>query len=233
MSPSAASGATPPLPQWLVEPGLTPYVQALDAMEAHAAAIAAGTTGERIWLVEHPPVITAGTSARSADLLLPDRFPVVEAGRGGQFTYHGPGQRVVYPMLDLNIRGRDVRAYVSALEWWVIDALATLGVTARIDDAGVGVWTETARGLAKIAAIGVRIRRWVSFHGVAINVATDLGHYDAIVPCGISALGVTRLADLVPGVGMRDLDDALFSGLPAFLERLGRPPASPESFTPH
>lgn len=203
-----------------MEPGPTPYEAALATMEAHVAAMAAGEAGERIWLVEHPPVVTAGTSSRVDDLLEPERFPVVPAGRGGRFTYHGPGQRVVYPMLDLGARGHDVRRYVSALEQWVVDALADLGVSARTDEAGVGVWTQTPAGLAKIAAIGVRVRRWISFHGVAINVSTDLSHYGAIVPCGISSLGVTRLADLVPGVTMGDLDSALLRGAPSFLDRL-------------
>ena len=210
----------PPLPLWHVEPGLTPYADALAAMENQVAAMADGTAAERIWLVEHPPVITAGTSARNADLLDPARFPVVAAGRGGQFTYHGPGQRVVYPMIDLGRRGRDVRIYVAALEQWVVDALAHLGVAARTDAAGVGVWTATPAGLAKVAAIGVRIRRWISFHGVAINVTTDLGHYGAIVPCGIATLGVTRLADVAPGVTMADLDSALERGVPSFMARL-------------
>ena len=213
------SPALPP-PEWRVQPGLTPYAEALAEMEAHVAAMAEGRAGERIWLVEHAPVVTAGTSARHADLLDPGRFPVVAAGRGGQFTYHGPGQRVVYPMLNLGARGHDVRRYVHALEQWVVDALAELGVTARTDAAGVGVWTETPAGLAKIGAIGVRVRRWISFHGVSINVSTDLSHYGAIVPCGISALGVTRLADILPHAGMAALDSALQQGVPAFLGRI-------------
>lgn len=230
---SADSSPSLPLPHWHVEPGLTPYADALAAMEDRVARMAAGTAGERIWLVEHPPVITAGTSAHTDDLLDPARFPVVAAGRGGQFTYHGPGQRVVYPMIDLGKRGRDVRVYVAALEQWVVQALAQLGVSARTDAAGVGVWTETATGLAKIAAIGVRIRRWVSFHGVAINVTTDLGHYGTIVPCGIAALGVTRLADVAPGVTMADLDAALKKGVPSFMAGLAHGSDGHETFIRH
>lgn len=208
MPPTRA--AAPPPPRWEVRPGLSPYADTLAAMEASVARIAGGTAPEQIWLVEHPPVITAGTSATPADLVDAGRFPVVEVGRGGRLTYHGPGQRVVYPLLDLGRRGRDVHAYVTALEGWVIAALAELGVRAFTHAAGVGIWVEARDGIAKIGAIGVRIRRWVSFHGLAINVTTDLSHFGAIVPCGIAAHGVARLADLVPGVSMADLDAALW-----------------------
>lgn len=178
-------------------------------MEASVARIANGTDAEQIWLVEHPPVITAGTSTTPGDLLDAGRFPLVPVGRGGRLTYHGPGQRVVYPLLDLGRRGRDVHGYVTALEGWVIAALGEFGVRAFLHEAGVGIWVEAGGGIAKIGAIGVRIRRWVSFHGLAINVSTDLDHFGAIVPCGIRNHGVARLADLVPGVQMADLDAAL------------------------
>ena len=204
-------------PEWLIAPGQTGYAQAVAGMETHVAAMNEGRAGERIWLVEHPPLYTAGTSARSADLL-DARFPVHETGRGGQYTYHGPGQRVVYTMLDLNRRGRDVRAFVARLEAWVIAALADFGVTGVIRDGRVGVWVPrpdkaplpdgTMRD-DKIAAIGVKLRRWVSFHGIAINVEPDLSHYSGIVPCGISGHGVTSLVDLGLPVGMADLDLAL------------------------
>lgn len=206
--------------EWTTLPGLTPYPDAVAAMEARVAEISAGRATEAIWLVEHPPIYTAGTSARAADLTDPGRFPVYPTGRGGQYTYHGPGQRVVYAMLDLNRRGRDVRAFVAALENWVIDALAEFGVRGEIRPGRVGVWVArpdlaplpdgTARE-DKIAAIGVKLRRWVSFHGLAINVEPDLSHYGGIVPCGISGHGVTSLVDLGLPVTMSDLDTALAS----------------------
>lgn len=207
-----------PLPEWLVAPGLTDYASALAVMEARVAAIHEGRAGELIWLVEHPPLYTAGTSARPADLLAPERFPVHYAGRGGQYTYHGPGQRVVYVMLDLNRRGRDVRAFVTRLEGWIIAALSDFAVTGHIREGRVGVWVERPDrprradgGLAedKIAAIGIKLRRWISFHGLAINVEPDLGHFDGIVPCGLQDFGVTSLVDLGLPVTMSDLDDAL------------------------
>jgi lipoyl(octanoyl) transferase len=210
----------PPPPQWRVIPGLSNYDTALAAMEAHVEAMLESRATEAIWLVEHAPVITAGTSADPAELVDGGRFPVVSAGRGGRYTYHGPGQRVVYPMLDLGGRGRDVRRYVEALEGWAIAALDDLGVKAFRHDAGTGIWVNTPLGLAKIGAIGVRVRRWISFHGLSINVSNDLTHYDAIVPCGISGLGVTRLADLVPSAGMADLDAALVRQLPVMLQFL-------------
>jgi lipoyl(octanoyl) transferase len=183
-------------------------------MEARAAAIAAGEAGELVWLLEHPPLYTAGVSAKAHDLLQADRFPVYRTSRGGQFTYHGPGQRVAYLMLDLNRRGRDVRAFVSALESWVVGALACFNVEGHVRPGRVGVWVERrAPGVApredKIAAIGVKLRRWVSFHGVSLNVEPDLTHFGGIVPCGIREHGVTSLVDLGLPVALDDADDAL------------------------
>ncbi len=226
--PVVAETATgqPPAPEWHVRPGLSPYTQTLAVMEALVAEIADNGAREQIWLIEHPPVLTAGTSAESADLVDADRFPVVHVGRGGRFTYHGPGQRVVYPMLNLGQRNRDVHAYVTALETWVIAALADFGVHAFVHDAGTGIWVDSAGGIAKIGAIGVRIRRWVTFHGLAINVATDLSHFDAIIPCGIAGRGVARLVDLAPGAGIADLDAALHRHLPALLQAITAAPAA-------
>jgi lipoyl(octanoyl) transferase len=204
--------------EWHAAPGLVPYPDALAAMEERAGLIARGAAPEAIWLVEHPPLYTAGTSARRADLTDPDRFPVFTAGRGGQYTYHGPGQRVVYVMLDLNQRGRDVRRFVATLEDWVIAALATFNISAGVRDGRVGVWVarpdkpplpDGTPHDDKIAAIGVKLRRWVSFHGLSINVEPDLGHFDGIVPCGIRDHGVTSLVDLGLPVAMQDLDSAL------------------------
>ena len=206
-----------PIPDWIVTPGLTDYATAVAAMESRVAAIRAGTAAEAIWLVEHPPVYTAGTSARPADLL-DARFPVHSTGRGGQYTYHGPGQRLVYVMLDLERRGRDVRAFVAALEGWTIAALAACGVVGEIRSGRVGVWVrrpsrpplpDGSPAEDKIAAIGIRMRRWVSFHGISVNVAPDLSHYSGIVPCGIFAHGVTSLADLGRTIPMADVDLAL------------------------
>lgn len=204
--------------EWKVEPGLIPYPQALVFMETRAAAIAAGEAGELIWLVEHPPLYTAGTSADPGDLTDPDRFPVFDAGRGGQYTYHGPGQRVAYVMLDVGRRGRDVRAFVHSLEEWVIRTLAEFNVKGERREGRVGVWVVrrdkplTAAGEPpedKIAAIGIRLRRWVSFHGLSINVEPELGHFEGIVPCGIREHGVTSLVDLGLPVSMEDVDVAL------------------------
>lgn len=206
------------MPEWIQSDTLVPYEEALAFMEARVAAIARGEAEEAIWLLEHPPLYTAGTSAKREDLVDPDRFPVYEAGRGGQYTYHGPGQRVVYVMLDLNRRGRDVRCFVRHLEDWVIAALAEFNVTGQIRDGRVGVWVErpekgsNADGSVredKIAAIGVKLRRWVSFHGISINVEPDLSHFSGIVPCGIREHGVTSLVDLGLPVTMADLDVAL------------------------
>lgn len=194
---------------WAVSAGQVPYLEAVAAMEARVAAIAAGQAGELVWLLEHPPLYTAGVSAKGTDLLDAGRFPVFEAGRGGQFTYHGPGQRVAYLMLDLNARRRDVRGYVRALEQWIIGALDAFNVEGRVVDGRVGVWTDAPRGEAKIAAIGVKVRRWVSFHGISLNVEPDLSHFGGIVPCGVSDAGVTSLVDLGRPVGMDEADAAL------------------------
>ena len=210
--------------EWTILPGLAGYQQTLAAMEARAGAIAAGDAPEAVWLLEHPPLYTAGTSARPADLTDPHRFPVFAAGRGGQYTYHGPGQRVVYVMLDLNRRGRDVRRFVCALEAWVIATLAAFNVRGERRAGRVGVWVtrpdrpaqpDGSRAEDKIAAVGVKLRRWVSFHGLSINVEPDLGHFDGIVPCGIRDHGVTSLVDLGLPVTMADLDVALRSAFPA------------------
>lgn len=220
-----------PLPDWRVAQAPVPYDQALREMEAHVESMASGAGRELVWLVEHPPVVTAGTSAAIEELVAPERFPVVEAGRGGRFTYHGPGQRVVYPMLNLAKRGRDVRRYVEGLEQWAICALADFGVQAFAHEAGTGIWVNTGAGLAKIGAIGIRVRRWISFHGLAINVSTHLDHYDAIIPCGITRHGVTRLQDLIPGATMAELDAALLRHLPSMLrsitDRRTRPHQAP------
>jgi len=212
---------------WAVSEDFVPYPEAVAAMEARAAEIAEGRAGELVWLLQHPPLYTAGVSARSADLLDPQRFPVFRTGRGGQFTYHGPGQRVVYLMLDLTVRGRDVRAFVRALQAWLIAALARMGVEGHIRDGRVGVWIERdgAGGSIredKIAAIGVKLRRWVSFHGVSLNVAPDLSHFSGIIPCGVVEHGVTSLSDLGVSASLAEADEAL---LESFREVFG--PATP------
>ena len=204
--------------EWIISDSPVAYEEAVAWMEARADAIARGEAPEAIWLLEHPPLYTAGTSARREDLRDPDRFPVFETRRGGQYTYHGPGQRVVYVMLDLNKRGRDVRAFVAALEAWVIATLAAFNVTGEVRAGRVGVWVArpdkpplpdgTPRE-DKIAAIGVRLRKWISFHGISINHDPDLSHFDGIVPCGITGHGVTSLVDLGLPVTMTDLDLAL------------------------
>jgi lipoyl(octanoyl) transferase len=194
---------------WAVSHGYVPYPEAVAAMEERVAAIAEGRAGELVWLLEHPPLYTAGVSAKPGDLLDAKRFPVFESGRGGQFTYHGPGQRVAYLMLDLNARRRDVRGYVQALEAWIIGALDAFNVEGRMVDGRVGVWTDTPAGEAKIAAIGVKVRRWVSFHGISLNVEPDLSHFSGIVPCGVTDAGVTSLIDLGRPVGMDEADAAL------------------------
>lgn len=194
---------------WETAPGLTPYPEAMAKMDAHADAIAQGQEPERVWLLEHPPLYTAGTSARPEDLVEPARFPVFRTGRGGQYTYHGPGQRVAYVMLDLKQRGGDVRAYVAGLERWVIATLADLGIEGERREDRVGVWVRRGSREDKIAAIGIRVRRWVSFHGISINVAPELSHFSGIVPCGIREHGVTSLADLGVPAGMTAVDAAL------------------------
>ncbi|MCA0272814.1 MAG: lipoyl(octanoyl) transferase LipB [Proteobacteria bacterium] len=199
-------------------PGLAGYAETLAAMEARVAAIHDGTADEAVWFLEHPPLYTAGTSAKPQDLTDPERFPVFAAGRGGQYTYHGPGQRVVYVMLDLNRRGRDVRRFVAELEAWIIAALAEFNVRGEMREGRVGVWVARPDRPAlpdgtpaedKIAAIGVKLRRWISFHGISINVEPDLSHFGGIVPCGIREHGVTSLVDLGLPVTMADLDAAL------------------------
>ncbi len=211
---------TLPAPEWRVEPGLTTYPDAVAFMEARVAAIRDRSASELVWLVEHPPLYTAGTSANAADLLDPTRLPVFATGRGGQYTYHGPGQRVGYVMLDLDARGRDIRNYVDALERWIIAALAELGVKGFQAPGRVGIWTDTPAGEAKIAAIGVRVRRWVSFHGFSLNIAPDLTNFAGIVPCGLPEYPVTSLAALGRSVEMRDTDAALKSTFPEFLAAL-------------
>jgi len=198
---------------------LVDYSSAVDAMEAHVGLVAQGQASERLWFLQHPPLYTGGTSAKPADLLNAGTFPVFETGRGGEYTYHGPGQRVVYVMLDLSARGRDVRAFVQSLEAWLIRVLADFGVEAGIRDGRIGVWVEKPNGEeAKIAAIGIRVRKWVSFHGISLNVAPDLSHFDGIVPCGISAFGVTSLADLGINVSMEEVDAALMKHAPEYLK---------------
>jgi lipoyl(octanoyl) transferase len=199
---------------WAISHGQIPYPEAVAAMEARAAAIAEGKAGELIWLLEHPPLYTAGVSSKESDLLDANRFPVFQSGRGGQFTYHGPGQRVAYVMLDLTKRRRDVRAFVASLEAWVIGALARFNVEGEIRDGRVGVWVErktpgVPKRDDKIAAIGVKLRRWVSFHGVSLNVEPELSHFSGIVPCGIAEHGVTSLVDLGLPVTMDEADEAL------------------------
>lgn len=208
---------TLPAVEWRHIDGLAPYAETLAAMEARAEAIHRGEAAEAIWLLEHPPLYTAGTSARVEDLVDPGRFPVFPVGRGGQYTYHGPGQRVIYCMLDVKARGGDVRCFVRKLEHWVIAALAEFNVRGEIRPGRVGVWVvrPDRRGPDgqpaedKIAAIGIKIRRWISFHGISINVEPDLSHFDGIVPCGIRDHGVTSLVDLGLPVTMADLDAAL------------------------
>lgn len=203
-----------PPPQWLVATTPVPYPEAVAIMEARVAAIAAGTARELVWLVEHPPLYTAGVSAKPQDLIAPDRFEVFQTGRGGQYTYHGPGQRVVYVMLDLNRRQKDVRLFVQALEQWIIDTLWQFNVEGHIRDGRVGVWVDRKdKGLPptenKIAALGIKLRRWVSFHGISLNVEPDLSHFSGIVPCGITQHGVTSLLDLGLPVTMDEVDYAL------------------------
>lgn len=217
MVPMKAPPDMPPV-HWETADSPVEYEAAVARMEAHADAMARGEAGELIWLLEHPPLYTAGTSADPRDLVAPDRFPVHPSKRGGQYTYHGPGQRVAYVMLDVGKRGRDVRAFVNALEEWVIDTLAEFNVTGERRDGRVGVWVVrtdkplTATGRPpedKIAAIGVRLRKWISFHGISINVEPDLEHFSGIVPCGISEHGVTSLVDLGLPVTIEDVDIAL------------------------
>ena len=199
--------------EWRVEDRLVPYEEAVAAMEARAAAIAAGRADELVWLLEHPPLYTAGTSAKPADLVEPERFPVHPSGRGGQYTYHGPGQRIAYVMLDLTRRRQDLRAYVASLEAWLIATLDAFTIRAERREDRVGVWVrrpEKGEGAEdKIAAIGIRVRRWVSLHGISLNVEPDLSHFSGIVPCGVRGHGVTSISDLGRIVGMAEVDMAL------------------------
>jgi lipoyl(octanoyl) transferase len=211
---------------WVVSDVAVDYPVALAAMKDRAAAIARGEANEAVWLVEHPPLYTAGTSAVARDLLDADRFPVFEAGRGGEYTYHGPGQRVAYVMLDLRARGRDVRCLVQGLEGWMIDTLAAFNVDGYTSEGRIGVWVRQPGrpgGESKIGAIGVRVSKWVTTHGIALNVAPDLGHFDGIVPCGIADRGVSSLEDLGRIVSMPEVDMALRT---AFERRFG-PTAAP------
>lgn len=206
------AAGSPPV-EWVIADDLVEYPAAVAEMEARVAAIAAGTAPERVWLVEHPPLYTAGTSANDADLIAPARFPVHATGRGGQYTYHGPGQRVAYVMLDLTRRRQDLRLFVATLESWIIQTLAQFNVRGERRDDRVGVWVRRPEKADdaedKIAAIGIRVRRWVTFHGISINVEPDLGHFDGIIPCGVRDHGVTSLADLGRVVTMPEVDGIL------------------------
>ena len=206
--------------EWRVSTAPQPYAETLAAMEARATAIRAEGARELVWLLEHPPLYTAGTSADPAELVAPDRFPVHKAGRGGRYTYHGPGQRVGYLMLDLDRRGRDVRLFVHALEAWLIDTLADLGVSAHVAPGRVGIWVDTPQGEAKVGAIGVRVRRWVTLHGFSVNIDPDLTHFGGIVPCGLPDFGVTSLARLGTVSGLKQFDDALRNRFETFLSAL-------------
>lgn len=222
-----SSDLPPPLPfpasvEWRVDSGLVDYPAALAEMEARAAAIYEDEAQERVWLLEHPPLYTAGTSADPAELLDP-RFPVHDAGRGGRYTYHGPGQRIGYLNIDLRERGKDVRNFVHHLEGWMIAALGDLGIGARRAEGRIGIWTDDPNGReAKIGALGIRVRRWVTLHGFAINVDPDLSHFGGIVPCGISEYPVTSIAALGGNTSMAALDAALRAHFPPFLARLKR-----------
>lgn len=206
--------------EWRTSDGLVPYEEAFAAMESRAAAVRDGTAAELAWLLEHPPLFTAGTSADPAELFNPMSFPVFEAGRGGRYTYHGPGQRIGYLILDLDKRGRDIRHFVHCLEGWMIDALALSEVTARREEGRIGIWTGSGVEEAKIGAIGVRVKHWVTMHGFSINVAPDLAHFGGIVPCGIADFGVTSLQQLGKSSQMSALDANLRATFPAFLANL-------------
>jgi lipoyl(octanoyl) transferase len=213
--------------EWRVSEGQVPYGEALAFMDARAAAVRDGRERECIWLLEHPPLFTAGTSADPAELTNPLDFPVHEAGRGGRYTYHGPGQRVGYVILDLEKRGKDIRRFVHSLEGWMIDALAELGVAAHRADGRIGIWVGEGAEEAKIGALGVRVKRWVTLHGFAINVAPDLSHFAGIVPCGISEFGVTSLAELGKQMPLASVDCALRQSFRQFLNGLERPCKDP------
>jgi lipoyl(octanoyl) transferase len=209
--------------EWRVSDAPVPYEEALRFMEARAADIREGTTSECIWLLEHPPLFTAGTSADPTELTNPLDFPVYEAGRGGRYTYHGPGQRVGYVMLDLEKRGKDIRRFVHSLEGWMICALGELGVEAHRADGRIGIWVGEGPDEAKIGALGVRVKRWVTLHGFALNVAPDLSHFAGIVPCGIAEFGVTSLAELGKQMPLAAVDSALKRSFLPFLKALERP----------
>ncbi|WP_086619969.1 lipoyl(octanoyl) transferase LipB [Erythrobacter tepidarius] len=220
MASTAPKTVRPAPPEWRRESAPVPYAEALAAMEARNQAVAAGEAAELVWLLEHPPVYTAGTSADPAELVDP-RFEVVEAGRGGRYTYHGPGQRIGYLVLDLNQRGKDVRCFVHAIEGWVIAALARFGVESWRAEGRVGIWTRDSDGSeAKIGAIGVRVRRWVTMHGFSVNLDPDLSHFGGIVPCGIAEYGVTSLAKLGLKVSAEAWDAALAATSEDFLDAL-------------
>jgi lipoyl(octanoyl) transferase len=206
--------------EWRVSDAPVAYADSLAFMERRAAAIRAGSERECVWLLEHPPLFTAGTSADPAELMNPMDLPVFEAGRGGRYTYHGPGQRVGYVMLDLDRRGKDIRCFVHCLEQWMIDALARFGVNAHRSEGRIGIWVGDGADEAKIGALGVRVKRWVTLHGFAINVDPDLGHFGGIVPCGISEFGVTSLAALGKQTPMAVVDMALRQGFRHFLNGL-------------
>ena len=208
--------------EWRVSEGLVPYEEALRFMEERAAAIRTGDARECVWLVEHAPLFTAGTSADPAELFNPLDFPVFEAGRGGRYTYHGPGQRVVYVMVDLERRGKDIRCFVHALEGWMIAVLAELGVSAHRAESRIGIWVGEGADEKKIGALGVRVKRWVTLHGFALNVAPDLSHFGGIVPCGIAEYGVTSLAELGKQMPMAGVDACLKRGFRPFLNALER-----------
>jgi lipoyl(octanoyl) transferase len=220
MASTAPHVEVPVAPEWQRESAPVAYAQALAAMEARNQAVAAGTAAELVWLLEHPPVYTAGTSADPAELVDP-RFEVVEAGRGGRYTYHGPGQRIGYLVLDLNRRGKDVRCFVHAIEGWVIATLARFGVESWRAEGRVGIWTRDIDGReAKIGAIGVRVRRWVTMHGFSVNLDPDLSHFGGIVPCGIAEYGVTSMARLGLSVTAAQWDEALIATSDDFLDAL-------------
>ena len=221
-TPISSVPADPDAIEWRVDPAPVDYPFALKDMEARAAAIFEGTAAERVWLLEHPPLYTAGTSANPAELLDP-RFPVHDAGRGGRYTYHGPGQRIGYLNIDLAERGKDVRNFVHHLEGWMIDALGELDIAARRAEGRIGIWTDDPDGHeAKIGALGIRVRRWVTLHGFSINVDPDLSHFGGIVPCGLAEYPVTSIAALGKNASMAALDAALKAHFPAFLSRLRR-----------
>lgn len=209
--------------EWRVSETPVPYEEALAWMEARAAAIRERDAPECVWLLEHPPLFTAGTSADPAELLNPQSFPVYSAGRGGRYTYHGPGQRVAYVILDLEKRGKDIRRFVHSLEGWMIDALGEFGVQAHRADGRIGIWVGEGADEAKIGALGVRVKRWVTLHGFALNVAPELDHFSGIVPCGISEFGVTSLAELGKQIPLERVDCALKRSFLPFLKALQRP----------